>query len=174
MRTTIGKAGFKEYFDAVLAPRRLSLQRKNPQWKGCFQEVWYKGGWKLASGLHSWVSLRKWHLLKRGLLYSLALFQPSIDLFCSVLFSFLVPGSLIFRVKRKRRVLGAADRTAQIWPEEAWGRGAQGCRLKHFWNFAFQASRLTIPASGPAKGEGGSGSKKERCHTPLCPLGGAF
>lgn len=45
MRTTIGKAGFKEYFDAVLAPRRLSLQRKNPQWKGCFQgEVWYKGG----------------------------------------------------------------------------------------------------------------------------------
>ena len=45
-------------------------------------------------------------MLKRGLVYSLALFQPSIDLFYSVLFSFLVPGSLIFRVKRKRRVLG--------------------------------------------------------------------
>ena len=46
-------------------------------------------------------------MLKRGLLYSLALFHPSIDLFCSVLLrSFLVLGSLIFRVKRKRRVLG--------------------------------------------------------------------
>ena len=45
-------------------------------------------------------------MLKRALLHSLALFHPSIDLFCSVLLSFLVLGSLIFRVKRKRRVLG--------------------------------------------------------------------
>ena len=48
MRTTIGKAGFKEYFEQMLSwllGGSVSLQRKNPQWKGCFQgEVCYKGG----------------------------------------------------------------------------------------------------------------------------------
>lgn len=47
MRTTIGKAGFKEYVEQMLSwllGGSVSLQRKNPQWKGCFQgEVWYKG-----------------------------------------------------------------------------------------------------------------------------------
>lgn len=44
MRTTIGKAGFKEYVEQMLSwllGGSVSLQRNNPQWKGCFQgEVW--------------------------------------------------------------------------------------------------------------------------------------
>lgn len=46
MRTTIGKTGFKEYFEQMLSwllGGLVSLQRKKPQWIGCFQEVWFKG-----------------------------------------------------------------------------------------------------------------------------------
>lgn len=66
MRTTIGKTGFKEYFEQMLSwllAGLVSLQRKNPQWKGWFREAWYKGVkvslWSTLRGLPEEVTFVK-------------------------------------------------------------------------------------------------------------------